>query len=81
MSEARLRWRCRRGMLELDLVLAAFLAQGYAQLNDTQKQQFDRLLNETDPNLYDWLIQHRECPDPEFANLLNFISPYVNYTN
>jgi antitoxin CptB len=81
MLDARLRWRCRRGMLELDLVLAGFLAQGYLLLNDAQKQQFDRLLDETDPNLYDWLIQHHDCPHPEFTDLLNFISPYVNYTS
>ena len=35
MSElARLRWKCRRGMLELDLLLRDFLDSGYQDLDD-----------------------------------------------
>ena len=40
----RLRWSCRRGLLELDLVLQRFLREEYPLLGDEQKQTFRRLL-------------------------------------
>ena len=41
----RIRWRCRRGLLELDLVLEAFLARGYGRLDAAQRGLFDELLD------------------------------------
>jgi antitoxin CptB len=40
----RLRWHCRRGMLELDMVLARFLDEQYARLDAQQQQEFESLL-------------------------------------
>ncbi len=40
----RLRWHCRRGMLELDLILARFLDQHLAQLSAQQLREFEALL-------------------------------------
>jgi len=40
----RLRWRCRRGLLELDVVLKNFLDQGYASLTPVEREAFDKLL-------------------------------------
>lgn len=51
----RLRWHCRRGMLELDLLLAGFLDTQYADLAPDQQQLFARLLDYPDPVLSDWL--------------------------
>jgi antitoxin CptB len=50
----RLRWRCRRGMLELDLVLARFLQQHCARLTARQLVEFDTLLDLPDQDL--WLL-------------------------
>ena len=41
----RIRWRCRRGLLELDLVLEAFLARDYGRLDAAQRGLFDELLD------------------------------------
>jgi antitoxin CptB len=57
----RLRWRCRRGMLELDLVLARFLSENYAGLTLRQQQEFEALLALEDQEL--WQKVRGECAD------------------
>jgi antitoxin CptB len=56
IERARIAWCCRRGMLELDLLLGRFMEQGYAMLDAEQKKVFMRLLEEPDPDLYAWLM-------------------------
>jgi antitoxin CptB len=56
MSELnRVRWRCRRGMLELDLVLACFVDRHYIQLTPEQRERFGDLLILPDNELWDML--------------------------
>jgi succinate dehydrogenase flavin-adding protein (antitoxin of CptAB toxin-antitoxin module) len=52
----RVRWRCRRGLLELDIVLGRFVEQHYAGLNELQQVAFDVLLDMPDnvPVGYDY---------------------------
>lgn len=50
---ARMRWRCRRGLLELDLVLVPFVDKHYASLSEAQKVDFDVLLDLPDNILWD----------------------------
>ncbi|ARU31232.1 hypothetical protein CAP31_05740 [Sulfuriferula sp. AH1] len=59
ISVNELRWRCRRGMLELDTVLTAFLETGYPRLNPVQQQAFAELLMLDDMALWD-KIQHND---------------------
>lgn len=63
-SLSRLKWRCRRGMLELDLLLDRFLENGYNRLTDKEKIDFNRLLDCQDDKLYSWFYQG-EVPDDE----------------
>ncbi|MBP6369105.1 MAG: succinate dehydrogenase assembly factor 2, partial [Burkholderiales bacterium] len=49
---ARLRWRCRRGMLENDIVLERFLAARGASITDEELTMLDRLLDLTDGDLW-----------------------------
>lgn len=57
----RLQWRCRRGMLELDLMLQGFLDRGYDALSETQRTRFVQLLELPDQQLLDYLME-REIP-------------------
>lgn len=57
ISVNELRWRCRRGMLELDTVLTEFLETAYPRLNPAQQQAFAELLMLDDMALWD-KIQH-----------------------
>jgi antitoxin CptB len=50
----RLRWRCRRGLLELDIVLGRFI-EHYADLTTQQKTEFDILLDMPDTVLWDMI--------------------------
>lgn len=65
---ARLRWRCRRGMLELDLILARFLDTEYAQLTPRERESFDALLQLGDATLLA-LLEGRQ-PSERFAPLI-----------
>ena len=51
-----LRWMCRRGMLELDLVLDRFLTTQGDVLSAEMDVQLRALLEQKDPVLYQWLI-------------------------
>ncbi len=64
----RVRWRCRRGLLELDIVLGRFVEKYYAGLNDEQQVAFDVLLDLPDNVLWD-MITGREAPPQETQQL------------
>ena len=66
---ARLRWRCRRGMLENDLLLARFLERRGGALTEAEVAGLDRLLDLADNELWDVLCG-RAAADPELAPLL-----------
>ncbi len=51
----RVRWRCRRGLLELDIVLGRFIEQRYAGLDEAQQLAFDALLDMPDTTLWDMI--------------------------
>ena len=58
----RLRWQCRRGLLELDLLFVRFLEQHYSALNATELDAFQRLLEQPDQTLLAWLQGQQEPP-------------------
>lgn len=71
LEKARFLWRCRRGMLELDLLLGRFMEEGFHQLDESKKALFKDLLEEPDPDLYAWLMGYQE---PERADFKEFIA-------
>ncbi len=58
----RLRWRCRRGMREMDIVLGGFLEQQYEAADSDIQQAFVRILDELDQDILDWIMARRPCP-------------------
>ena len=60
----RLRWRCRRGMRELDQLLGWYLDARYDKVDDAVKAAFSTLLDQQDPELWNWLTG-RATPDDE----------------
>lgn len=71
-KKAKLTWHCRRGMLELDLILQRFLVQGLDRLSDEQIVSFEQLLTAEDPDLYACLMGYQE-PDKELKDIVAFI--------
>jgi antitoxin CptB len=71
MSEAdRIRWQCRRGLLELDLALAAFLDRHFGKLEAREMVLFRELLEQPDNELLDLVIGRAEPADARFRPLL-----------
>jgi antitoxin CptB len=69
---ARLRWQCRRGLLELDLLFETFLQHGYGQLDAEQRLLFVKLLEQPDPDLQAWLMA-QQAPPEQFRPLVEHI--------
>ena len=68
----RVRWRCRRGLLELDLVLTAFLDRGYSRLDAGERRLFDELLDWPDNDLLD-LVLGRCDPEPRYRAVVEML--------
>jgi antitoxin CptB len=61
----RLRWRCRRGMRELDQLLTRWLDREWATSSESQRGVFLRLLDCEDDRLWRWFLGHEVPPDVE----------------
>ena len=61
MDNNRLRWACRRGMLELDLIFESYLDHAYAKASAEEQAQFEALLDCNDQSLFDWLVKREPC--------------------
>ena len=70
---ARLRWRCRRGMHELDGVLESFAERGLAALDADDLALFERILDLPDPELVAYLLRRSVPADPAIARLVERI--------
>lgn len=66
---SKLRWACRRGMLELDSILAPFLDDHYINLPPSQQNDFQRLLECSDIELFRCLFR-RETPSDVSLELI-----------
>ena len=53
---ARLRWRCRRGMRELDVMLARYLDRVWATASPAERDAFMQLVDLQDPDLFGYLV-------------------------
>lgn len=69
----RIHWQCRRGMLELDDMLQGFLKQGFNELLDNERAQFESLLTCHDNLLLEYLMGRTVPADPDTANVVNKI--------
>ena len=69
-TDDRLKWRCRRGLLELDLILQGFLERRLGRLDATEKVIFGELLEYPDPQLLDWALGRSEPADPRYRDVV-----------
>jgi antitoxin CptB len=71
---ARLRWRCRRGMRELDVLLQRYLDQRYAHAPREEQQAFEALLELPDPELFAYIVRREQPSDPHCVNVVARLS-------
>jgi antitoxin CptB len=69
----RVRWRCRRGMLEMDILLARFIEQRYAQMDERQRVAFDELLDLPDTDLWDLVRGEKEPEQARQREVLEWL--------
>jgi antitoxin CptB len=69
----RVRWRSRRGLLELDIVLGRFIETHYAELDETERQAFEEMLDMPDNPLWDMIAGRQEATPGEQRVLLEKI--------
>ena len=67
------RWQCRRGMLELDLLLNNFVDKSAASLTHQQKKSFELLLSYPDQTLLDLLLGNAVSSDVSIAAIIKQI--------
>lgn len=70
----RLRWQCRRGMLELDLLLLPFVEKHYLGLSASDQRLFEELLTYQDQDLHQILMKNKAVEDPQLRLLVEAIS-------
>jgi len=69
----RLRWRSRRGMKELDVLLEAYFKRNLSACDEETLTLLERLLDCQDPELLDWLLGHSVPPDAQLAGIVESI--------
>ena len=69
----KLRWRCRRGMKELDVLLARYVDERFCGASNAEQDAFRRLLKTQDTVLYAYFLGS-ERPPLEFAALIDRIT-------
>ena len=62
----RLKWRCRRGLVENDLFIARFFERHESRLTARQAQAMETLMDLSDNDLLDLLLARKE-PEPGWA--------------
>ncbi len=72
-SIERVRWRTRRGLLELDIILTRFVNSSYEMLDDSEQQIFETLLDMPDNTLWDMIAGRQEAVHGEMQVLLEKI--------
>jgi antitoxin CptB len=64
MAAGQLRWRCRRGMKELDVLLTRYLEESFASAPEAERRAFEALLEIQDPLLYAYCLGQAPVPQP-----------------
>jgi len=76
-DKSRLRWQCRRGMLELDALLGDFVDNGYQNLSKDEQTVFQTILDYPDQLLFDYFFGHGKPVDKDVANVIERIQQAV----
>ena len=72
-DDGRVRWRCRRGMKELDLLLTRYMEERYGAASPEEREAFRGLLETQDPVIYAYCLGS-ERPPEHLAGLIERIT-------
>lgn len=74
-NQNQIYWRCRRGMLEVDLFLIPFFEQQFESLLPKEQAAFISILDKPDPDLLNLLMGH-EVPDEPDREIIERIRSF-----
>ena len=69
----RARWRCRRGMKELDVLLERFVRRALDRLDDGDLGALERLLEQPDQDILEWIASSTATPPPSIRRIVMLI--------
>ena len=69
----RIKWQCRRGMKELDLMVQTFFDNEFLKLSDDDQKIFVKLLDESDLNLFRWLLRGETPATDDFKHIIDIM--------
>jgi len=70
----KLRWRCRRGLRELDELLTRYVDEQYPTASAAHQAAFRELLDSHDPLIYAYFLGRQIPPDPVLSGLIERIT-------
>jgi antitoxin CptB len=70
-----------RGTREADLLMGRFADSYIPQCSEEDLKLYEILLDEADPDIYDWLIERTPCPDTSFAPILKSMITFYRIKN
>jgi antitoxin CptB len=70
----RLRWRCRRGMRELDELLTRYLDEQYPGAGPAERAAFLQLLDSPDADLHAFCLRLRQPESPALRDVIERIT-------
>ena len=69
----RAKWASRRGLLELDLLLAPFVTEAFLELNVVLRQDYRELLFQDDQDLMEWIMGRSAIAEDRFVPVIQEI--------
>ncbi len=78
-NTAQLKWRCRSGVKELEVLLIAYLEQDYPQASLVEQQCFAQLVELPTPLLYDYFLGKAVAPSVAMQNLISKLQVRKNH--
>jgi len=69
----RAKWASRRGLLELDLLLAPFVTEAFPELNALLRQDYRELLFKDDQDLMEWIMGRTAISEDRFVPVIEEI--------
>jgi antitoxin CptB len=80
MDDARLKMiqyrAAHRGFREADIIIGGFAQQHLAQLSPAQLDDFERLIDQPDQDLYAWIIGREPTPEAFDGEVMDLIRSY-----
>ena len=73
IDRGRVRWQCRRALLELDLVFTRFLERDFDRLTDGQLADLEDLLRCEDHDLWAMVNGSRPCQDDRWKEMIDLL--------